>query len=328
MTNAGDHPEQLKADLRQWILQNKDQGLDWFLDEGPVAMPDGGQVTESVSESVSEQVAEPVTKAKAKAKAELKPESKPTIASRSISSPPPRPAPAIADPTFKKQCDYFVNEARRVISAQPAFVSGGDVLLNQFDGNPNKALTALRDEILPCQACGLAKSRIQVVFGSGSAEASVVFVGEVPGREEDQQGVPFSGESAQLLSKITEAIGFDRNHVFNCNVLKCRPPESRDPLNDEVDACLKVFKRQMAIIQPRIICCLGKVAAKALLGSGLNFTNLSLNDLRAGVYFYEGIAVMVTHHPTALLRNPSWKRDTWNDVQRLRALYDALESES
>jgi len=183
------------------------------------------------------------------------------------------------------------------------------------------ALAALREEVLPCTACALHQSRQSVVFGSGSPDAEVVFVGEAPGRDEDIQGQPFVGRSGQLLTKILAAIGYGRDEVFICNILKCRPPNNRDPQADEVTACEPHLKRQLAILNPRVICCLGRVAAQTLLG-----TDASLKRLRETVHFYEGIPVMATYHPAALLRNPGWKRETWNDVRKLKALVDALNS--
>ena len=162
-------------------------------------------------------------------------------------------------------------------------------------------------------------SRTKTVFGAGSPDAGIVFVGEAPGANEDREGLPFVGRAGQLLTKILEAIGLSRDEVFICNILKCRPPNNRDPEGDEIVACSPYLKRQIALIEPKVICCLGRHAAQTLLE-----TKASLKSLRETVHFYEGIPVMATYHPAALLRNPSWKRDTWNDVRKLRALYDTL----
>ncbi len=312
MTLADDHPDKLKEDLLRWVEQNKDRGLDWFLDEGPVAA-----VENSASEKSAAAVAKissPPVETPAEAPLET-PAAKPAV-----DIPAPQPAPPINNPEFKAECGLFVKTALGLMQRQPALQSATDPLLDKFQGDPRQALKELRDEVLPCHLCSLAKSRTQVVFGSGSAHARVMFIGEAPGRDEDLQGVPFVGASGQLLTKIIEAIGFDRRHIFIGNILKCRPPGNRDPLPEEVQACETYLKRQLAIIKPRIICCLGRVAAQTLLG-----TEDSLGKLRQTVHFYEGIPVMATYHPAALLRNPAWKRDTWNDVRRMRALYDALE---
>ena len=150
-----------------------------------------------------------------------------------------------------------------------------------------------------------------------------MFIGEAPGRDEDLQGEPFVGRSGQLLTKIIGAIGLTREDVYIANILKCRPPQNRDPAGGEVAACEPHLKRQLAIIHPRVICCLGRIAAQTLLN-----TDLSLKRLRESVHFYAGIPVMATYHPAALLRNPQWKRDTWNDVRKLRVLRDALVDEA
>lgn len=278
-----DSHETIRADLLKWIQQNEGLGPDWFLNEGAV---------EPVNSAFQE------------------------------STPAPGPAPEIKDPAFKLECERFVARTMALIHEEvlPG-KSSVDPLLIAHGGDPCRALAALHDEVLPCNKCGLVQTRSQVVFGSGSPHAHVLFIGEAPGRDEDLQGEPFVGASGQLLTKIIGAIGFDRRHVFICNILKCRPPRNRDPLPEEVQACEPYLIRQLDIIRPRLICCLGRIAAQTLLG-----TDMSLGKLRQTVHFYQGIPVMATYHPAALLRNPAWKRDAWNDVQRLRALHDALES--
>ncbi len=219
-----------------------------------------------------------------------------------------------ADP-FDELCTLFVARILPLIENQPArqaqVLSAADKVT---------ALAALREEVMPCTACQLHQDRNTTVFGAGSPDADVVFVGEAPGRDEDLQGEPFVGRSGQLLTKILTAIGYDRDEVFICNILKCRPPNNRDPQPAEVAACEPFLKRQLDILNPRVICCLGRVAAQTLLG-----TDASLKRLRETVHFYEGIPVMATYHPAALLRNPSWKRETWNDVRKMRALVEALK---
>jgi len=185
--------------------------------------------------------------------------------------------------------------------------------------DPASALDALRQEVLPCIACGLAETRKNVVFGSGSARAELMIVGEAPGRDEDIQGQPFVGRSGQLLTKILAAIGLRRDEVYIGNILKCRPPDNRDPLPPEVLACEPHLRRQLAIIRPRLICCLGRVAAQTLLR-----TSTSLTRLRGEVHFYGDIPVLATFHPAYLLRNPAAKRDAWNDVRMMKALMEAL----
>ena len=229
------------------------------------------------------------------------------------------PAAAVAEPNtddpFDEICTLFVAQTMPLIKSQPARPATG-----QSAPDKAAALAALREEVLPCTACQLHEGRNTTVFGSGSPDAEVVFIGEAPGRDEDLQGEPFVGRSGQLLTKILAAIGYGRDEVFICNILKCRPPNNRDPQPGEVAACEPHLKRQLDILNPRVICCLGRVAAQTLLG-----TDASLKRLRETVHFYEGIPVMATYHPAALLRNPSWKRETWNDVRKMRALVEALK---
>jgi DNA polymerase len=161
-----------------------------------------------------------------------------------------------------------------------------------------------------CQRCGLGKTRHNLVFGDGSHQAQVVFVGEAPGADEDEQGLPFVGRAGQLLTKIIEAMGLTRKDVYICNILKCRPPQNRNPLPDEISACEPFLKKQLQIISPRIICALGTFAAKTLLK-----TEVPITLLRGRFHSYEGIALMPTYHPAYLLRNPAAKKLVWEDVQ-------------
>ncbi len=186
-----------------------------------------------------------------------------------------------------------------------------------------EALAALQQEVSGCVKCKLHSTRIQTVFGVGNPDADLVFVGEAPGRDEDEKGEPFVGVAGQLLTKILGAIGFEREDIYICNVLKCRPPQNRDPERDEVDACEPYLQRQLDILQPQLICCLGRHAAHTLLG-----TTASLKSMRGHVHDYYGIPTVVTYHPAALLRNPQWKRSTWEDVQKLRSMYERLTGQS
>ena len=172
-------------------------------------------------------------------------------------------------------------------------------------------------DIQNCQKCQLSKSRTQVVFGVGNPQANLMCVGEAPGYEEDKQGEPFVGAAGQLLGKILAAIGFNRKEVYIANIVKCRPPGNRDPEPEEAAECLPYLKRQIAMIQPKLILALGRVAAQNLLA-----TQQSLGSLRGTVQQFENIQVVVTYHPAALLRNPQWKQRTWEDVQNLRKIYD------
>ncbi|RPH37459.1 uracil-DNA glycosylase [bacterium] len=180
-----------------------------------------------------------------------------------------------------------------------------------------RTLDELEEMIHDCTKCDLWKARTNFVFGTGNPHATFMVVGEAPGADEDAQGKPFVGRAGQLLNKILEAIHFKREDVYIANILKSRPPGNRKPAPEEVEACLPYLKKQVELIKPKVILCLGLTAAENLLG-----TTEGLGRLRGRVLDYEGIPVMVTYHPAALLRNPAWKRPTWEDVQAARALHD------
>lgn len=170
-----------------------------------------------------------------------------------------------------------------------------------------------------CRKCDLYRTAKHPVPGEGSATARLVCVGEAPGASEDETGRPFVGQAGQLLTKILEAIKLSRDEVFIVNVLKHRPPGNRNPLPTEVDACRPYLIRQLEIIRPSVIVAFGTFAAQTLLD-----TKLSISKLRGAIHRYHGIPVVVTYHPAALLRNPAWKRPTWEDVQLARRLLDGV----
>ena len=181
-----------------------------------------------------------------------------------------------------------------------------------------EALDAVRHEIGPqCTRCTLhTLGRKQVVFGEGAVPAPVMFVGEAPGFHEDREGRPFVGAAGQLLDRIiTNAMGLRRDEVYIANVIKCRPPENRDPEPDEVAACLPYLREQVRLVQPRVIVCLGRVAARALLGTDQSMARLRGQDLT-----FDGIAVVATWHPAYLLRKPEAKAETWEDIKRVNRL--------
>jgi DNA polymerase len=180
-------------------------------------------------------------------------------------------------------------------------------------------LQRFNTEIENCTLCRLHEGRNKFVFGVGNPNADVMFVGEGPGRDEDLKGEPFVGRAGQLLDKILAAIKFDRKIVYICNVVKCRPPNNRDPQPDEMDTCMPYLLRQIEIIQPKLICCLGRISAQALLK-----TSAPLGKLRGRFHDFQGAKLLVTYHPAALLRFPEYKRGTWEDVQMLRAEHDRL----
>ncbi len=181
------------------------------------------------------------------------------------------------------------------------------------------SLEALDKLICTCVKCPLGFTRTKFVFGVGNPKATLMIIGEAPGADEDAQGEPFVGRAGQLLNKILEAINFKRSDVYICNILKCRPPNNRKPMPEESEACKPYLKKQIDLIKPKIILCLGLTAAENLLG-----TKESMGKLRGQVMEYEGVPVMITYHPAALLRNPNWKRPAWEDVQAVRKLHDEL----
>ena len=182
--------------------------------------------------------------------------------------------------------------------------------------NQAEALAAIRADIGDCTRCKLhTLGRRQVVFGVGNPNADLMFVGEAPGADEDIQGEPFVGRAGQLLTKIIEAIGLSRSDVYIANVIKCRPPQNRNPEQDEVDTCEPFLFRQIDVIQPKVIVALGTFAARALLR-----TLDPISRLRGRVFEYRGAKLIPTFHPAYLLRNPSSKREVWEDMKLVRSL--------
>ena len=169
-----------------------------------------------------------------------------------------------------------------------------------------------------CQRCRLAKGRTQVVFSDGNPQARLMVVGEAPGANEDRTGLPFVGQAGKFLDLLLAAVDLSRkDSVYICNVLKCRPPGNRDPMEDEIELCSPFLKRQIALVAPEVILAVGTFAAQLLTG-----TNRPLGKLRGSVYAYEGVPLVVTYHPAALLRNAGWIRSTWDDLQLLREVMD------
>ncbi len=180
-------------------------------------------------------------------------------------------------------------------------------------------LRVIRDDLGDCQRCGLARTRTNIVFGVGNPEAPLVFVGEGPGENEDLRGEPFVGKAGELLTKMIAAMGFSRDDVYICNVVKCRPPGNRNPLPDEITACEPFLIRQLGAIAPRVIVALGKFAAQTLLRN-----DAPISALRGNWHRYSGIALMPTFHPAYVLRNPASKTEVWNDLKLVIAELDRL----
>lgn len=182
-----------------------------------------------------------------------------------------------------------------------------------------KSLQQLDEMINQCQKCPLGKTRTKFVFGVGNPSADIVFVGEAPGADEDAQGEPFVGRAGKLLTETLKKIGLQREEVYICNILKCRPPNNRDPLPSEVEKCEPYLLKQLSLIKPKIIVALGRIAGNTLLRK-----NESLTNLRKNIYNYYDIPLFVTFHPAAILRNIGWKTTFEKDLIKMKNYYDSL----
>jgi DNA polymerase len=182
--------------------------------------------------------------------------------------------------------------------------------------------TTLQHEVESCQRCQLSNGRTQVVFGSGDSDADVMLIGEAPGAEEDRQGLPFVGKAGKLLDAMLFAIGLSRDRVFICNVVKCRPPNNRNPQPDEIKACAPYLGAQIEYVNPRVILALGKVAAHRLLQ-----TEAPVYKMREESKLLPGsnTPVVVTYHPASLLRNPEQKAQSWQDLRKVRQLLESAQ---
>ena len=191
-------------------------------------------------------------------------------------------------------------------------------LLNK---NNNQDLLDLQEQVKTCKECALHQSRTQTVFGAGNTQSDWFIIGEAPGSEEDVKGEPFVGRAGQLLNSMLLAMGLPRNEIFIANILKCRPPNNRDPKTDEVDACRKYLKRQLELIKPKIILALGRIAAQNLLKS-----DIPIGKMRGNSYLYpnSNLPVVVTYHPAYLLRSPREKRKVWGDLKFAMQKYKEL----
>lgn len=194
----------------------------------------------------------------------------------------------------------------------PVVVPSGPSLFEVVDKVKDDTLPKIREDIGDCTRCKLHKGRNKIVFGDGSTKAQLVFVGEGPGADEDAQGLPFVGRAGKLLTQMIEAMGLQRKDVYICNVVKCRPPENRTPEPDEVQTCSPFMLRQIDVLNPKVIVCLGAVAAKTLLE-----TTRGISQFRGEWQEWHGRKLMATYHPAYLLRNPPAKADVWKDLQKV-----------
>src|SRR5579864_4034191 len=234
--------------------------------------------------------------------------------------------PSKLDPALEKQLIARVNYYRDmgiedfyrqpVAEAAEAEAAGPTVISREFPAQPpviqdkSGALKAIRDDLGDCVRCRLHKGRKNLVFGVGNVNAEIVFVGEGPGADEDEQGEPFVGRAGQLLNNMISAMGLKREQVYIANVVKCRPPGNRTPEKDECDTCGPFLLRQIEVIRPKVIVALGAVAAKYLLA-----INDSMANLRGRWYEFKGAKLAVTYHPAYLLRDPRQKKEAWKDLQ-------------
>jgi DNA polymerase len=218
------------------------------------------------------------------------------------------------DELFNEKGNYIV---KRKIEEAPIVKRKTEVVNETFQSTGS--LEELNEMICNCMKCPLGDTRKNFVFGSGNPKADVLVLGEGPGADEDEQGLPFVGRAGKLLTDILIAIKFKRDDVYIANIVKCRPPGNRTPYPEEMDCCMPYLKKQIELINPKFILCLGLTASQALLKK-----KEALGKMRGQIFDFEGRKVMVTYHPAALLRNPSWKRGCWEDVQAFRKLYDEL----
>ncbi len=210
---------------------------------------------------------------------------------------PPKPAVAAAPPRMA-----------------PIVAPSAPSLFESVDKIKDDTLLKIREDIGDCTRCKLHKGRNKIVFGDGNPKAELVFIGEGPGADEDAQGLPFVGRAGKLLTQMIEAMSLQRRDVYICNVVKCRPPENRAPEPDEVTTCSPYLLRQIDVIKPKVIVCLGAVAAKTLLG-----TARGISQFRGEWLDWRGYKLMATYHPAYLLRNPNAKGEVWKDLQKVMA---------
>jgi uracil-DNA glycosylase family 4 len=248
---------------------------------------------------------------------------RPPVASKA--APAPQAPPPAAPPTPPRAAAPLAERplATRVQAPAPAALLEVPAQTRPFAGplpggveGERPLLDDIRRELGDCRRCKLCTGRKNIVFGSGNPRAELVFVGEGPGESEDQQGVPFVGAAGQLLTKMIEAMGYRRDDIYICNVVKCRPPGNRNPEPDEVAACEPFLRAQLKAIQPKAIVALGKFAAQTLLRD-----TTAISRLRGTWREYEGIQLMPTFHPAYLLRQPAEKRKAWEDLQQVMKFF-------
>ena len=240
-------------------------------------------------------------------------------------APPESPASPVATPSHAVERPTLPEATRKPsLTSLPAAASSGKSSLPPAPAKPSlfeatdkiadDTLLKIREDLGECTRCKLHRTRHKIVFGDGSPQAQLVFVGEGPGADEDAQGLPFVGRAGKLLTQMIEAMGLERRDVYICKVVKCRPPENRTPERDEVATCSPYLFRQLDVLKPRVIVCLGGVAAQTLLE-----TNRGISHFRGEWLEFRGYKLLATYHPAYLLRNPGAKGEVWKDLQKVMA---------
>jgi uracil-DNA glycosylase family 4 len=289
--------EQVLARLEAWLKYYDDLGIGGFyrsreIEGASLPVPDGGLLRAGMDE------AEPAAPAVASAAGK--------------SSGPAAAASRRSGDSMRAGMPAAKAPARP--PAQPLPVLGGPSLFETSERIEGDTLDRIRGDIGDCTRCKLHHSRNRIVFGDGHPRARLVFVGEGPGEEEDRQGLPFVGRAGKLLTQMIEAMGLKRENVYIGNVVKCRPPKNRTPEKDEMATCGPFLNRQLAVIGPKVIVCLGNVATQTLLG-----TSEAMSRLRGRWFDYHGAKLLPTYHPAYLLRNPNAKGVVWEDLQTVMA---------
>ena len=226
---------------------------------------------------------------------------------------------AIEESTLRKSAPKIMPSLKTIVPESAAKLpvlptATGPSLFEASDIILGDTLLKTREDLGECTRCKLHKTRQKIVFGDGSPKADLVFIGEGPGADEDAQGLPFVGRAGKLLTQMIEAMGLQRRDVYICNVVKCRPPENRQPEKDEVMACSPFLFRQLDVLKPKVIVCLGSTAAQTLLQ-----TNRGISHFRGEWLDFRGYKMLATYHPAYLLRNPGAKGEVWKDLQKVMA---------
>jgi uracil-DNA glycosylase family 4 len=243
-------------------------------------------------------------------------------AAKKLATPAPRPVPVKTSTAPSKSSPSAMKSPQQSPAASTSAskvtvlpVAHGPSLFEAFERVANDSLERIRADIGDCTRCRLCEQRNKIVFGVGNPKADLVFVGEGPGRDEDAQGEPFVGRAGKLLTDMIKAMSLERSDVYIANVVKCRPPENRTPEHDEIATCSPFLLRQLEFIRPKVIVCLGNVAAQNLLG-----TNKSISHFRGQWFDFRGSRLIATYHPAYLLRNPAAKSDVWTDLKKVMAV--------